>query len=169
VLALDTNQPTRMAPAVDRWLTAIRTGAAMLEERIIGPLLLPYAHDGDEFTTRQVKATRLRKVRLAEGEDDRTMYLLDKDGQIGNDATVADVLAHEAVVAIVGLTMIVVAIAAFDWRLGLLVPWGIDISMAAGAVAMSLSTIIVAVNAQLLRRMKLRPEPAESDAVLSLA
>jgi Cu2+-exporting ATPase len=41
--------------------------------------------------------------------------------------------------------------------MGLFVPWGIDLSMAAGAVAMSLSTIIVAANAQLLRRMRLRP------------
>ncbi len=38
---------------------------------------------------------------------------------------------------------------------GVLVPWGIDLSMAAGAVAMSLSTIIVAANAQLLRRVPL--------------
>lgn len=41
--------------------------------------------------------------------------------------------------------------------MGLFVPWGIDLSMAAGAVAMSLSTIIVAANAQLLRRVRLRP------------
>jgi Cu2+-exporting ATPase len=40
--------------------------------------------------------------------------------------------------------------------MGILVPWGIDISMAAGAIAMSLSTIIVAANAQLLRRLDLR-------------
>ena len=43
--------------------------------------------------------------------------------------------------------------------MGLFVPWGIDISMAVGAVAMSLSTIIVAANAQLLRRLKLQHEP----------
>jgi Cu2+-exporting ATPase len=41
---------------------------------------------------------------------------------------------------------------------GLLVPWGIDLPMALGAVAMSLSTIIVAANAQLLRRLRLAPE-----------
>lgn len=40
---------------------------------------------------------------------------------------------------------------------GLLTPWGIDLPMALGAAAMSLSTIIVAVNAQLLRRLDLRP------------
>jgi Cu2+-exporting ATPase len=40
---------------------------------------------------------------------------------------------------------------------GLLVRWGIDLPMSIGAVAMSASTIIVAANAQLLRRVKLRP------------
>ena len=40
---------------------------------------------------------------------------------------------------------------------GLLVRWGLDLPMSVGAVAMSLSTIIVAVNAQTLRRLKLRP------------
>jgi Cu2+-exporting ATPase len=39
---------------------------------------------------------------------------------------------------------------------GLLVRWGLDLPMSVGAVAMSLSTIIVAVNAQTLRRLKLR-------------
>jgi Cu2+-exporting ATPase len=41
---------------------------------------------------------------------------------------------------------------------GLLVRWGFDLPMSVGAVAMSLSTIIVAANAQLLRRLKLRRE-----------
>ena len=49
---------------------------------------------------------------------------------------------------------------------GMLVPWGIDLPMAVGAVAMSVSTIIVAANAQLLRRLRLRretpPPPAQS-------
>jgi len=39
---------------------------------------------------------------------------------------------------------------------GLLVRWGLDLPMSIGAVAMSLSTIIVAANAQLLRRLKLQ-------------
>jgi Cu2+-exporting ATPase len=43
--------------------------------------------------------------------------------------------------------------------MGLFVPWGIDLPMAVGAIAMSASTIIVAANAQLLRRLKLRREP----------
>ena len=38
---------------------------------------------------------------------------------------------------------------------GLLAPLGIDLSPAAGALLMSLSTVIVAINAQLLRRVKL--------------
>jgi Cu2+-exporting ATPase len=41
---------------------------------------------------------------------------------------------------------------------GLLVRWGFDLPMSVGAVAMSLSTIIVAVNAQLLRGLKLRQD-----------
>jgi Cu2+-exporting ATPase len=41
---------------------------------------------------------------------------------------------------------------------GLLVRWAIDLPMSVGAIAMSTSTIIVAVNAQLLRRLNLRRE-----------
>jgi Cu2+-exporting ATPase len=37
---------------------------------------------------------------------------------------------------------------------GVLIPWGFDLPMSVGAVAMSASTIIVALNAQLLRRLK---------------
>lgn len=54
-----------------------------------------------------------------------------------------------------GYNLVAIPIAA-----GVLVPWGIDLPMAAGAVAMSLSTIIVAANAQLLRRVRLRPDDA---------
>jgi Cu2+-exporting ATPase len=39
---------------------------------------------------------------------------------------------------------------------GLLVRWGVDLPMSVGAAAMSASTIIVAANAQLLRRLNLR-------------
>jgi Cu2+-exporting ATPase len=38
---------------------------------------------------------------------------------------------------------------------GVLAPWGIVLSPAVGAILMSASTVIVAVNAQLLRRAKL--------------
>ena len=41
---------------------------------------------------------------------------------------------------------------------GLFVRWGFDLPMSVGAIAMSASTIIVAINAQLLRHLKLRRE-----------
>jgi Cu2+-exporting ATPase len=50
-----------------------------------------------------------------------------------------------------GYNLIAIPVAA-----GVLVPWGIDLPMAIGAIAMSASTIIVAANAQLLRRLQLR-------------
>ncbi len=50
-----------------------------------------------------------------------------------------------------GYNLVAIPVAA-----GVLVPWGIDLPMAVGAIAMSLSTIVVAANAQLLRRLKLR-------------
>jgi Cu2+-exporting ATPase len=49
-----------------------------------------------------------------------------------------------------GYNLIAIPVAA-----GLLIPWGIDLPMAVGAIAMSLSTVIVAANAQLLRRVGL--------------
>jgi Cu2+-exporting ATPase len=52
---------------------------------------------------------------------------------------------------------------------GLLVPWGIDLPMAVGAIAMSLSTIVVATNAQLLRRVRLRRESPPGAAQLAPA
>jgi Cu2+-exporting ATPase len=42
---------------------------------------------------------------------------------------------------------------------GLFMRWGLNLPMSVGAVAMSLSTIIVAANAQLLRGLQLRKEP----------
>jgi Cu2+-exporting ATPase len=57
---------------------------------------------------------------------------------------------------------------AIPLAMGILVPWGIDISMAAGAIAMSASTIIVAANAQLLRRVRLghrSPDPVSQPAL----
>jgi Cu2+-exporting ATPase len=52
-----------------------------------------------------------------------------------------------------GYNLVAIPVAA-----GLLMPWGIDLSMAMAAIAMSASTIIVAANAQLLRRLRLRPD-----------
>ena len=47
---------------------------------------------------------------------------------------------------------------------GLFVHWGFDLPMSVGAVAMSLSTIIVAANAQLLRGLKLQQDTLPHDA-----
>src|ERR1700676_3306634 len=48
---------------------------------------------------------------------------------------------------------------------GLFVHWGFDLPMSVGAVAMSLSTIIVAANAQFLRRLKLQHPNYEREEV----
>ena len=58
-----------------------------------------------------------------------------------------------------GYNLVAIPIAA-----GALSPWGIDLPMAAGAIAMSASTIIVAANAQLLRGLRLRNEPTHAEA-----
>jgi Cu2+-exporting ATPase len=50
-----------------------------------------------------------------------------------------------------GYNLVAIPVAA-----GLFIRWGIDLPMSVGAIAMSSSTIIVAANAQLLRRLKLR-------------
>ena len=54
-----------------------------------------------------------------------------------------------------GYNLVAIPVAA-----GVLAPWGIDLPMAVGAIVMSLSTIIVAANAQLLRRARIRPADA---------
>ena len=46
-------------------------------------------------------------------------------------------------------------IVAIPLAAGVLAPWGVLLSPAAGAVLMSMSTIIVAINAQLLRSARL--------------
>jgi Cu2+-exporting ATPase len=40
---------------------------------------------------------------------------------------------------------------------GMFIRWGVNLPMSVGAIAMNLSTIIVALNAQLLRRVRLGP------------
>lgn len=84
VVAFDTNQPRRFAPAVDRWLTGLREGT--------------HTHDGDPLVDRHVEAAHLRKVRLVDQEEDgRTRYVLVKGEDHGRiDGAVADVLAYEA-------------------------------------------------------------------------
>jgi P-type Cu2+ transporter len=52
---------------------------------------------------------------------------------------------------------------------GLFVRWGLDLPMSVGAIAMSMSTIIVAANAQLLRRLNLRRENAKAALVSTTA
>jgi P-type Cu2+ transporter len=52
---------------------------------------------------------------------------------------------------------------------GLLIRWGVDLPMSVGAIAMSLSTIIVAVNAQLLRRLNLRRDSIDDAALVRTA
>ena len=82
VVAFDTNQPRRIAPAFDRWLTGIAEGLT---------------HDGDPVTAEHVKALHKRKVKLADVDDDRTMYLPVKGGDRGQiDAAIADILALAA-------------------------------------------------------------------------
>jgi Cu2+-exporting ATPase len=63
-----------------------------------------------------------------------------------------------------GYNLVAIPVAA-----GLLVPWGIDLPMAVGAIAMSVSTIIVAANAQLLRGLRLHREPIASEPQLARA
>jgi hypothetical protein len=84
VQELWTNQDRKFAPAVDRWRTALAEGT--------------HTHDDDPVTGAHVKAARLKKVRLADAEDDgRTLYVLIKgEDRRQIDGAVADVLAFEA-------------------------------------------------------------------------
>jgi hypothetical protein len=84
VLTLETNQNRKMAPAVDRWLTAIREGTT--------------THDDDALAADHVQHAHLQRVRLQDDpEDGRTKYVLVKgDDRSRIDVAVADVLAFEA-------------------------------------------------------------------------
>lgn len=84
VVFFDTNQPTRMARACDRWLTAIAEGA--------------YRHVAAPISTAHVLAMHKRKVRLREEDDDgRTKFVFVKGPDRAKiDAGVADVLTLEA-------------------------------------------------------------------------
>lgn len=81
---LDTNQPRRQAPAVDRLLVAIREGSI--------------SHDGDPDLADHVQAGHLKKVHLNAAEDDgRTKYVIVKgEDRRKIDGLMALLLAHEA-------------------------------------------------------------------------
>ena len=84
VMFFDTNQPTRMARACDRFLTAIAEGA--------------FSHDGSKELTDQVLAMYKRKVRIREEDDDgRTKFVFVKGPDKSKiDAGIGAVLALEA-------------------------------------------------------------------------
>lgn len=84
VLEFPTNSDRRMAPAVDRWLTALREGT--------------HTHDADPTTDEHVKNAHKRPAKLTADETDgRTLYTLVKGDDGGKiDAAVADVLAYQA-------------------------------------------------------------------------
>lgn len=83
VLVLDADKPVRFAPAVDRWLVAIEQGI--------------HHHDNDPQLREHVITAQKRKVRLAEIENERTLYVLVRGtDRLPIDHAVADVLAYEA-------------------------------------------------------------------------
>lgn len=81
---LDTNQPRRQAPAVDRLLVAIREGSI--------------THDGDPDLADHIKAAHLKKVHLNAAEDDgRTRYVIVKgEDRRKIDGAMALLLSYEA-------------------------------------------------------------------------
>lgn len=91
VVLFDTNQPTRMWRACDRFSTA-------LTEAKPPPEPSSYAHDGSSALTAQVLAMHKRKVRVRDEEDDgRTKYVFVKGPNRDKiDAGIGAVLALEA-------------------------------------------------------------------------
>lgn len=83
VIALDTNQPLRIAPAFDRWMVAVAEGSAL--------------HDGDPVTTQHVHNLHRKPWKSEDGEDDRTMFVPVKGpDKLPIDCAIADILAGEA-------------------------------------------------------------------------
>lgn len=84
VVFFDTNQPTRMWKACDRFSTALSEGA--------------YTHDGSSALSAQVLAMHKRKVRVRDEDDDgRTKYVFVKGPNHDKiDAGIGAVLALEA-------------------------------------------------------------------------
>lgn len=91
VVFFDTNQPTRMWRACDRFSTA-------LAEAVPGPAPSSYSHDGSSVLSAQVLAMHKRKVRVRDEEDDgRTKYVFVKGPNRDKiDAGIGAVLALEA-------------------------------------------------------------------------
>lgn len=85
VVMFDTNQPSRMAKACDRWLVAVDGDGT-------------FSHDGSTTLTRHVLALHKRKVRLRDEDDDgRTKYVFVKGPDKSKiDAGIGAVLALEA-------------------------------------------------------------------------
>lgn len=92
VLAFDTNQARRMAPAFERWRLAITEGT--------------HTHDGDPVTTEHVKALHVQKARgMAPADDGRTLYVPVKgEDRRKIDAAMADILAYEAAMTMIDST-----------------------------------------------------------------
>lgn len=84
VVEFPTSQSSRIGPAVDRWLVAIREGS--------------HTHRDDDALRRHVEAAQLEKLRVnADENDGRTLYRLVKSADARKiDAAVADVLAVDA-------------------------------------------------------------------------
>jgi hypothetical protein len=84
VVIFDTNSPTRMWRACDRFSTALAEGA--------------YSHDGSSTLSAQVLAMHKRKVRVRDEDDDgRTKYVFVKGPNRDKiDAGIGAVLALEA-------------------------------------------------------------------------
>jgi hypothetical protein len=83
VLAFETNQPGRMAPACDRFTTAINEATL--------------THDGTSALAQHIANMARRKVRVKDDEHDgRTRYVFVKAGAGKIDRGIAAVLAYEA-------------------------------------------------------------------------
>jgi hypothetical protein len=87
VLAFDTNQPRRMAPACDRFTTAVNEGTL--------------THDGTSALAQHIANMARRKVHVKDDDaDGRTRYVFVKAGAGKIDRGIAAVLAYEAAAAI---------------------------------------------------------------------
>jgi hypothetical protein len=102
VVLFDTNQPSRMSRACDRWLTA------MAERQI--------THDGSAVLSAHVLAMHKRKVRVRDADDDgRTRYVFVKGpDRLKIDAGIGAVLALEAAATMAPEMVAVVPMVA--WR-----------------------------------------------------